>query len=74
VVAICLSVGLLGCVAAIAVLFVLVLNLHDQRDREVIDRTRAIDQAMCSVLAEFHGTSPDLVRARADLHCSTPTA
>lgn len=69
-----LAVGLILCVAAIVVLFCFVLSLKAARDREVDDRTRAIDQAMCSVLDNFHGHSAELEHARTQLRCvSAPT-
>lgn len=71
VVSVALAVGLILCVAAIVVLFCFVLSLKAARDREVDERTRAINDAMCSVLNEFHATGPDMMRVRADLHCQT---
>lgn len=72
IVTIALAVGLILCVTAICVLFAFVLSLKDARDREVNERTRAIDEALCSVLDDFHRQSPDLTRVRADLHCPPP--
>lgn len=64
-----LAAGLFLCFAAIAILFVFVLNLKAARDQEVNDRSKAIDDAMCSVLNQFHGTGDDFEHARALLHC-----
>lgn len=69
VVAVCLTVGLLLCVAAFVALFALVFDLKASRDREVRDRTTAIDSALCQVLDNFHRTSPELQRVRVELHC-----
>lgn len=72
---VCVVVALVLQVAAVVILFVLVLNLKAHRDAEVADRAKAINDAMCSVLNEFHAAnSPDFQHARALLHCTTPTA
>lgn len=72
VVATALAVGLLLCVVAIVVLFMFVLDLKHSRDVRQAEEQQRIDTAMCSVMAVFHGTSPDLEHARALLHCPPP--
>jgi beta-lactamase regulating signal transducer with metallopeptidase domain len=73
VLATCVLVGLALCVVAIVILFVFVLQLRNARTRSIEEQQQSMDQAMCSVLREFHSHNLDLQQARIDLHCPPPT-
>lgn len=65
----CMLVGLGLCAAAVIILFTFVLQLRAARIHSIQEQQQQMDQAMCSVLNEFHRTSPELLNARRDLHC-----
>lgn len=69
---VCLAVGLLGCVAAIVILFMFVDDLRVARNHEAAERQAAIAATFCQVLAQLPANSPELDRIRGQLHCTQP--